>query len=176
MTRAGVLVGVGTRFVYDGQIIEIVELHTLDGSPEVLAKHFRAQTVRRFALAELMYSDRSRLLSDDLSVEAVDSSADIPSVVWSAAPKAARRQARDHAAHVPSWLSVGSDGPMVTSGGRGLRGRLRERPCDARAFLPEWPEPPASFAGWMHDHRRDPYRQPGRLGHSRPLAASDTPR
>ena len=30
MKRAGVRVGTGTRFVYDGEVIEIVELHCVD--------------------------------------------------------------------------------------------------------------------------------------------------
>jgi transposase InsO family protein len=115
MKRAGVPVGVGARFVYDGEIIEIVELHTVDGVPEVMTKDVRAETVRRFALAELMFSHRSRLLSDDLSMEAVDPSGDISSVVWSAAPEAARRQARERAAHVREVLTGYRSGSTETA-------------------------------------------------------------
>jgi hypothetical protein len=105
MKRAGVPVGVGTRFSYDGEIVEIVELHTVDGAPEVLAKDLRSEVVRRFALAELMFSDRARLLSADLSDEAADGCGDTPAVVWSAASEAARRQARMRAAHVRELLT-----------------------------------------------------------------------
>ena len=33
MKRAGARVGVGTRFDYDGEVIEIVEVHTIKGAP-----------------------------------------------------------------------------------------------------------------------------------------------
>jgi hypothetical protein len=46
MKRAGARVGVGTHFSYDGEIVEIVEWHTVSGAVEVLAKDVRAQTVR----------------------------------------------------------------------------------------------------------------------------------
>jgi hypothetical protein len=67
MKRAGVVLGVGTRFAYDGEIMKIVEVHAVDGAAEAIAKDLRAQTVRRFALSELMFSNRSRLLTADLS-------------------------------------------------------------------------------------------------------------
>jgi transposase InsO family protein len=105
MRRAGIPVGVGTRFAYDGEIVEIVELHTVDGAPEVLVKDLRSEAVRRFALAELMFSDRARLLSADLSDEVADARGDTPAVVWSAAPEAARRRARERAAHVREILT-----------------------------------------------------------------------
>jgi hypothetical protein len=40
---------------------------------EVLAKEFRTQAVRRFALSELMFSQRARLLTQDLDIETADS-------------------------------------------------------------------------------------------------------
>jgi hypothetical protein len=36
MSFAGVRVGTGTRFVYDGEVIEVVEIHAVQGLPEVL--------------------------------------------------------------------------------------------------------------------------------------------
>ena len=60
MKRAGARVGVCTRFTYDGEVIEIVEIHPVKGAPEVLTKDLRTQLVRRFALSELMFSERSR--------------------------------------------------------------------------------------------------------------------
>jgi len=115
MKRAGIPVGVGTRFAYDGEIVEIVELHTVDGAPEVLAKDLRSEVVRRFALAELMFSDRARLLSADLSDEVVDARGDTPAVVWSAAPEIARRQARARAAHVREVLTGYRSGSAETA-------------------------------------------------------------
>lgn len=115
MKRAGVRVGVGTRFAYDGEIVEIVEMNTVESIPEVITKDVHTQTVRRFALAELMYSKRSRLLSDDLSVEAPDPYLHTATVVWSAAPEAARRQARERAAHVREVLTGYRSGSAETA-------------------------------------------------------------
>ena len=49
MKRAGVRVGVGTRFTYDG---EIVEMHPVPGVPEVVTRDLRTEAVRRFAVDE----------------------------------------------------------------------------------------------------------------------------
>lgn len=63
MTFAGVRIGPGTRFLYDGEIIEVVELHTVHGMPEALVREARSDSVRQIALNELMFSERSRCLS-----------------------------------------------------------------------------------------------------------------
>jgi transposase InsO family protein len=98
--RAGIRVGVGTRFSYDGKIVEIVESHVVDGDIEVLVKDLRAQTVSRFALSELMLSERSRLLTADLAEEVTDFEGDPATVKWSAASESVRREACARAAHV----------------------------------------------------------------------------
>ena len=66
MKRAGVRVGVGTRFTYDGEIVEVVEMHPVRGVPEVVTRDLRTEAVRRFAVDELMFADGARLLSEDL--------------------------------------------------------------------------------------------------------------
>jgi hypothetical protein len=43
MKRGGTRVGVGTRFAYDGEIVEIVEMHAVDGIPEAPAKDLCTQ-------------------------------------------------------------------------------------------------------------------------------------
>ena len=123
MKRAGARVGVGTRFTYDGEVIEIVEIHPVKGAPEVLTKDLRTQLVRRFALSELMFSERSRLLSEDMVIEAVDSEGDIATVTWSAAPESERRRARERAAHVREVLTGYRSGCVETA----LRGEPRSR-------------------------------------------------
>ena len=115
MKRAGARVGVGTRFDYDGEVIEIVEVHTIKGAPEVLTTDLRTQMVRRFALSELMFSERSRLLSEDMVIEAVDSEGDIATVKWLAAPEPVRRQARERAAHVREALTGYRSGSAETA-------------------------------------------------------------
>lgn len=71
MSFAGVRVGPGTRFVYDGELIEIVELHAMPGGSEVLAREVRTEKVRRIVLAELMFSERARFLSEETATFAV---------------------------------------------------------------------------------------------------------
>ncbi|GAB1815919.1 transposase [Mycobacterium sp. MUNTM1] len=115
MRPAGVRVGVGTRFSYDGEIVEVVEMHLLGGIPEVVTRDVRSQTVRRFALDEVMYSDRARLLSEDLVVAAPEAGGDVPTVTWSAVPESARSQARERAAHVREVLTGYRSGCALTA-------------------------------------------------------------
>ncbi len=91
--------------MYDGEIVEVIEVHSVDGSPQALVRHLRTQTVARFALSELMFSPGSRLMSEDLVVEADRPGGDVASVKWSAAPERARRRARERAAHVREALT-----------------------------------------------------------------------
>jgi transposase InsO family protein len=100
MKPAAVRVGVGTQFVYDGEVLEVIEMHPVAGMPEVLARELRRDTVHRFALDEVRPSDRCHLLSDDLDIEITESTEYPPSVKWAAVSEQARRDARGRAAHV----------------------------------------------------------------------------
>lgn len=123
MRRAGVRIGVGTRFTYDGEIVEVVEIHPVAGVLEVVARDLRSQSVRRFALDELMFSDRSRLVSEDFVVKVPEAGGDIASVKWSAVPESARSQARERAAHVREALTGYRSGCAPTA----LPGEPRRR-------------------------------------------------
>ena len=68
MKPAAVRVGVGTRFLYDGEVLEVIELHPVAGAPEVLARELRRDTVYRIALDEVRPSSRCQLLTDGLAV------------------------------------------------------------------------------------------------------------
>ena len=105
MSFAGVRVGTGTRFVYDGEVIEVVELHALQGMPEVLVREVRTEVVRRIILNELMFSPRARLLSDSPAVTRDSNDGVTAELAWSALPESARRQARERAAHVREVLT-----------------------------------------------------------------------
>ncbi|BCO81748.1 Mu transposase C-terminal domain-containing protein [Mycobacterium paraintracellulare] len=115
MKRAGVRIGVGTRFTYEGELVEVVETHLVGGIPEVVTRDLRSQAVRRFALDELMYSDRARLLSEDLVIEVAETGGDVASVKWSAVPESVRRQARERAAHVREALTGYKSGCALTA-------------------------------------------------------------
>lgn len=117
MKPAGVRVGVGTRFVYDGEMLEVVEMYPVAGMPEVLARELRTDMVRRLALGEVLSPDRSHVLTDDLDVD-VDfgECAGVPSSVrWAAASESARCDARARAAHVREVLTGYRSGSAVTA-------------------------------------------------------------
>lgn len=105
MRFAGARVGPGARFLYDGEMIEVVELHAVHGSPEALVREARSDSVRRIAMSELMFSERSRLLSEDGLSQEEQLAAPTASLLWSAATEPAREEARGRAAHVRELLT-----------------------------------------------------------------------
>lgn len=105
MKPAGVRVGIGTRFIYDGEVIEVVAVYAAGGALELLAKSSRTESVRRFAIEELISSDRSRLLSEDLVAADASSDSGSASVDWSAVPDSGRVQARERSAHIREVLT-----------------------------------------------------------------------
>lgn len=105
MSFAGVRIGTGTRFVYDGEVIEVVEIHAVNGPPEVLAREVRTEVVRRIALNELMFSPQARLLSDSPTIASDAAHGMTASLAWSAASESARCEARGRAAHVREVLT-----------------------------------------------------------------------
>lgn len=115
MRSAGVKAGIGTRFVYDGEIIEIVELHTVEGEPEAMTKDLRTGVLRRIALGQLMFSDRSCVLNDDLLPNLTERDSMCAAVTWDAAPESARREARVRAAHVREILTGYRSGNALTA-------------------------------------------------------------
>lgn len=115
MKPAAGRVGVGTRFVYDGEVLEVVEMHPIAGTPEVLARDLRTDTVRRLALEEVRPSDRCHLLTDDLDVEISHCRSHPASVKWAAVSEQARQEARDRAAHVREVLSGYRSGSATTA-------------------------------------------------------------
>ena len=117
MKRAGVRVGVGTRFAYDGEVVEVVEcIPSWDGGSG--NARLRTDTVRRFALGELMFSERSRLLGEDLVDEVDETGGATASVKWAAVPESARSQARERAVHVREVLTGYRSGSAHGGSGR----------------------------------------------------------
>jgi hypothetical protein len=113
--QAGVRVGVGTHFAYDGQVLEAIEMHPAGGVYEIVAKDLRTEVVRRFALDEIMFSDRARLLTDDLDVD-ISPAAGVPSTLrWAAASELARNEVRERAVHVREVLTGYRTGFALTA-------------------------------------------------------------
>lgn len=104
MTNAAVPVGVGSRIIYQGEALEIVEMHVTASSLEVLSKTLRGNVIRRLSMSELLMSDRTRVLSPDQG-PASDDPGEVAAVTLSAVSAAARKQALERAGHVREVLT-----------------------------------------------------------------------
>ncbi|MGV0807933.1 Mu transposase C-terminal domain-containing protein [Mycolicibacterium setense] len=117
MNRSGVAVGVGAKFEYDGEcteIREIVEMHSVGTTVEVVTLDLRRKVIRRFSLFELMTSDRVRMIrtgpgpvSDDLE--------DVARVALSAIREPVRAQALERAGHIQEVLTGFQSGNAETA-------------------------------------------------------------
>ena len=63
MSSAGVRVGVGTRFRYDGETVEVIEMAITATGNELVLKD-RHGRVMRLAVKELLLSDRAQVIPD----------------------------------------------------------------------------------------------------------------
>ena len=84
MKPAAVRIGVGTRFVYDGEVLEVIAMRPVAVTPEVLARELRTDNVRRLALKEIGPTDRCHLLTDDPDVETSHCTDHPAAVKWAA--------------------------------------------------------------------------------------------
>jgi hypothetical protein len=114
MNRWGVPVGVGTKFLYDGEYTTIVEMHSTGTSVEVVTLDVRRQTLRRFTLNELMLSDRVQMISTQPG-PASDDLDDVASVVLSAVDERIRKRAFGRAAHIREVLTGYRSGSAETA-------------------------------------------------------------
>jgi transposase InsO family protein len=112
---ADIRVGVGTRFVYDEEVFEIVDMHPAGSLSEVLARELRTDSVRRLALGEVWPSARCHLLTDGIGAEINVGAEHPPALKWAAASEEARRDAREKASHVREVLSGYRSGAAATA-------------------------------------------------------------
>jgi hypothetical protein len=63
VTSAGVRVGVGTRFRYDGETVEVIEMAITATGNEVVLKDHHGRLMR-LAAKELLLSDRAQVIPD----------------------------------------------------------------------------------------------------------------
>lgn len=103
MTGAGVRVGVGTRFQYDGEIVEVVETATTTAGMEVVLKDGRAD-LRRISVEELMFSDRAAIVPEAAGPATGDLD-ELASVVLAQLDKAGRNRLLERAEHVREVLT-----------------------------------------------------------------------
>jgi hypothetical protein len=96
-------VGVGTRFRYDGEAVEVVEMMATAAGNEVVLRNDRGQ-VRRLALKELLFSDRAQLIPEQTGPAGTDVE-QIASVILSQLHPEERRCVLERAEHVREVLT-----------------------------------------------------------------------
>lgn len=94
---AAVRVGVGSRFCYDSEVVEVVELVGATAGTEVVLKDAASRIVR-VSLRELLASDRARAIPDGPGPSADDP--ETASVLLAELTDPERRQVRERAVHV----------------------------------------------------------------------------
>jgi hypothetical protein len=104
--------------LYDGEMIEVVELYAVHGSPEALVREARSDSVRRIAMSELMFSERSRLLSEEGLGQQEQLAAPTTNLLWSAATENEREEARGRAAHIREVLTGYRSGTALAAAPR----------------------------------------------------------
>jgi len=105
MSNAAVRLGVGTRVVYDGELLEVAELHAGPSGTEAVLRSCGGQGgVVRVGLHVLLTSRRARLVADDDDVN-VDDDVEPADVVLSSLSEAERLKAQERAAHIREVLT-----------------------------------------------------------------------
>ncbi len=104
VTGATVRVGVGTRFIYDGELAEVVDMATTQAGTEVVLKATRSGQFWRAAVRELLTSARARVVPDGPGPSAAD--LEVPASTTLAMLTAAERnETSRRAAHVREVLT-----------------------------------------------------------------------
>ncbi len=103
MSWAGTRVGVGARFQYDGEVVEVVELAATSAGNEVVLRDGHGRMIR-LTLRELLFSDRARIIPSEEGPSA-DDEGDLASVVLSQLDPVARQELSERAAHIRELLT-----------------------------------------------------------------------
>ena len=98
MSNAAVRVGVGTRFSYDDEVVEVVELLATTAGNQVVLNNVARQQIIRVSVRELLTSDRTRIIPASPGPSA-DDPQELASVLLAKLTDAERQQLRERAAH-----------------------------------------------------------------------------
>jgi hypothetical protein len=93
-------VGVGTRFRYDGETVEVIKMAITATGNEVVLKDQHGR-VMRLAVSELLLSDRAQVIPDSPGPSS-DDNEDLASVVLAQLPAGQREALLERAAHIAS--------------------------------------------------------------------------
>ena len=100
-----VRVGIGTRFIYDGELMQVVEMHSAAASTDVVLRSCSGEGgALRVALRELLAGARARVVPDDPGPRS-DDEEDPAGVVLSALTESERRDVTERAAHIREALT-----------------------------------------------------------------------
>ncbi|MEU9808571.1 transposase [Mycobacterium sp. NPDC050853] len=114
MNPAGVPVGVGTRFLYDGEVAEITEMHPSPAGLQAILRSTRTRQVLRLSIKELLAGERALILPSGAGPSS-DDPHDVPAVVLSNMDRAERDVVLDRAAHVREVLTGYKSGHAATA-------------------------------------------------------------
>ena len=104
MTGYGVRIGVGTRFSYDGEVVEITEVLTTPAGNEVLLKGVHDKRIRRMALRELLNAGNARVIPEGPG-PAADDDQEISGVIMAQLSDLERAEVAARAEHVREVLT-----------------------------------------------------------------------
>ncbi|MCW1957610.1 MAG: helix-turn-helix domain-containing protein, partial [Mycobacterium sp.] len=104
MNPAAVKIGVGSRLLHDGQVVQIVEVHPGRAGMDLVLKDPAKQTMFRASLNELLGSEGTRVIADT-EPPINDDPAEPAGILLGQLNPAELGQVRDRAAHVREVLT-----------------------------------------------------------------------
>jgi transposase InsO family protein len=163
VSGAGVRVGVGTRFRYDGETVEVIEMAITATGNEVVLKNHHGR-IMRMAVRELLLSDRACVIPDGPG-PACDDGEQTASVALAHLSPGQREALLERVAHIREVLTgYRSGSPEMAEEGEPRPQYAPERPlCDR--YAAKAAELDAGFRTierWVQDFRR--YGEAGLVG------------
>ncbi|CPT91640.1 integrase family protein [Mycobacteroides abscessus] len=104
MNSAGVRIGVGTRLLHDGELVEITEIHAGKNGMDVVLKSTSKQAFIRVHLNELLAAEGTRLISDAAGPCSADD-LEPAGVVLGQLSDVERKEVIERAAHIREVLT-----------------------------------------------------------------------
>lgn len=104
MNAAAVKIGVGSRLVHDGQVVEIIEVHPGRAGMDLVLKDIAKRTMIRASLNEILNSGSTRVIAD-IETRLNDEAAESAGIILAQLNDTERDQVCDRAAHVREVLT-----------------------------------------------------------------------
>ncbi|MGL6236433.1 MAG: helix-turn-helix domain-containing protein [Segniliparus sp.] len=104
MSDSAVRMGVGTRLIYDGETVEVVELLPTKAGNEVVLKSHSTNQILRVAVRELLHSDAAKIIPDTPGASA-DEPAEPASVILAELSKPEIQRVNERAGHIREVLT-----------------------------------------------------------------------